>query len=121
MHEYSIIEQLVEDLLAWCQSNAVQRIKEVSIRRNSTFSEDSLHQAYQMLTENTMLEGSELIVEAVEVEQACRSCGHSQVVTVDDIIGHLFVCPECGAYQEIDEANGLEILSVTVSDIPSNV
>ena len=114
MHEYSIVEQLVEDLLAWCQSSDIQRVKAVHLRRNSTFSEEALCQAYQMLTEKTVLTGSKLIVEEVEVEQTCSSCGNFQVVTVDDLLGHLFVCPECGACQEIDEDHGLEILRVTV-------
>jgi Zn finger protein HypA/HybF involved in hydrogenase expression len=39
-------------------------------------------------------------------------CGHGQVITSDDLIGHMFVCPKCGATKEIEEAHDLELVEL---------
>ena len=33
-------------------------------------------------------------------------------ITSDDLIGHMFVCPRCGATKEIDEAHDLELVEL---------
>ncbi len=114
MHEYSVVQQLVEKLLAELQGQGVHRVKEVRLRRGSTFGEGPLRQAFAMLTANTPLQGAELIIEGFPVEHTCENCGHSQVISEEDLLGHLFICPGCGAAEEIDEAHGLELVGVTV-------
>jgi len=47
----------------------------------------------------------------VETKFKCQ-CGHEQTITADDLIGHMFVCPQCGRAQEIDEAHDLELFEV---------
>jgi hydrogenase nickel incorporation protein HypA/HybF len=112
MHEYSIVQELVERLLKEMKAKGASSIKTVRLRRGSTFAEAPLQQAFLIMTENTPLEGTELMVEEFNVEYKCKSCGHSQIVTSDDLIGHLFVCPECGEAVEMDEAHGLELLEI---------
>ncbi|HUU45207.1 MAG TPA: hydrogenase maturation nickel metallochaperone HypA [Acidobacteriota bacterium] len=114
MHEYAIVEQLVKDVTARLQSEKGGRVKAVQVRRGSTFAEAPLRQAFQMLTADTPLQGAELIVTEFAVRATCGGCGHSQEITADDLIGHLFVCPSCGTSEEIDEAHGLELTSVTI-------
>jgi hydrogenase nickel incorporation protein HypA/HybF len=112
MHEYSIVQELVEKLLSAMKEKGASSIKEIRLRRSSTFAEAPLQQAFLIMSENTPLEGAELVIEEFNVEYKCASCGHSQIVTSDDLIGHLFVCPECGEAVEIDEAHGLELLEI---------
>ena len=112
MHEYSIVEQLVENLRADMESQGVTRVRQIRLRRGSTFAEAPLRQAFEMLTKETPLAETELIVEEYSVRHTCPGCGHTQVVTADDLVGHLFVCPECGVSKEIDEAHGLELKDV---------
>ena len=114
MHEYAIVEQLVKDVTARVQSEKTGRVKAVHVRRGSTFAEAPLRQAFEMLTANTPLAGAELVVTEFTVRATCGGCGHSQRITADDLIGHLFVCPSCGTSKEIDEAHGLELSSVTI-------
>lgn len=114
MHEYSVVQQLVERLVAELKSRGVQQVKKVHLRRGSTFAEEPLRQAFQMLTENTPLQDAELVVEEFSVQHTCANCGHSQVISDDDLLGHLFICPDCGAVHEIEEAHGLELVGVTV-------
>ncbi len=112
MHEYSIVQELVDKLLHQMEEKGIASIKQVHLRRGSTFAEAPLQQAFLIMTENTPLEGAELVIDAFNVEYKCKSCGHTQVVTSDDLIGHLYVCPECGEAVEMDEAHGLELLDI---------
>lgn len=114
MHEYGIVQQLVTDLCTTLRERGVRSVKEVHLRRGSIFSMDALGQAYQMLTEGTLLEGSALMAQEFAVVHTCDLCGRSYSLKEDDLIGHLFVCPECGGCQEIEEAGGLEVTSVTI-------
>lgn len=113
MHEFSIVQQLMERLLQEAKAKGADSVKEVHLRRGSTFAEAPLRQAFQILSENTPLQKAELIIDEFSVEYKCENCGHKQVITSDDLIGHLFVCPECGTAHEIEEAHGLELVSVT--------
>ncbi|MBI5868599.1 MAG: hydrogenase maturation nickel metallochaperone HypA [candidate division Zixibacteria bacterium] len=87
-------------------------MKAIHLRRGSTFAEDPLRLALEVLAENTPLKGAEVRIDSYSVEHKCASCGRSQVVTSDDLVGHLFICPACGTAKEIEEAHGLELVSV---------
>jgi hydrogenase nickel incorporation protein HypA/HybF len=112
MHEYSIVQELVERLLHEMEEKGIKSVKQIHLKRGSTFAEAPLQQAFLIMTENTPLEGAELIIDSFNVEHKCKTCGLSQVVTSDDLIGHLFVCPECGEAVEMDEVHGLELLEI---------
>ena len=114
MHEYSIVEELVQGLTAKLEGQGVTHVRQIRLRRGSTFAEAPLRQAFAMLTESTPLQDTELIVEEYAVRHTCEGCGHTQVVTCDDLIGHFFVCPSCGTAKEIDEAHGLQLKDIVV-------
>jgi hydrogenase nickel insertion protein HypA len=116
MHEYSVVEQLVEQIVKQLQAQGVEKVKEIRLRRDSTFSRDALLQAYEVLTKDTLLRDSQLVVEDFEVEKTCETCGHTQIITDEDLLGHIYVCPKCGASYEIEEAHGLHILGITAEE-----
>ncbi|MGI6454702.1 MAG: hydrogenase maturation nickel metallochaperone HypA [bacterium] len=112
MHEYSIVEQLVVQLLDKLKEENITEVREVHLRRGSTFAEGPLLQAFSMLTQGTVLQDSQLKIEEVKIEHTCSSCGLKETITADDLLGHLYVCSECGTAEEIDEAHGLELLGI---------
>lgn len=112
MHEYSIVEDLVNRLKQELENSGAEKLQRVKLRRGSTFSEGALLQAFEMLTVNTPLQGTELIVEAYSVEKTCPNCNFTETVEADDLVGHLHICPECGHAEQIDEASGLEVLEI---------
>jgi len=116
MHEYSVVQQLIEKLLDEIKKRGASRIKEVRLRRGSTFAEGPIQQAFEIMSQNTPLQDAQLIIEELAVEHKCRNCGYKQTLTPDDLIGHLYICPECGESEEIDEAHGLQLLEVTYLD-----
>lgn len=113
MHELSVVEETVARLTSVLTARGISQATAVRFQRGSTFSEETLRQAFEMASTGTPLEGAELIVEVKEVVAACR-CGRSQTVTERDLLGHIFVCPACGAMQEVAEADSLRVLDVTV-------
>lgn len=112
MHEFSIIKQLVDRLSDELRDKGVQHVKSIHLRRGSTFAEDPLRLALNVLTEGTPLMGANVTIDSYSVEHCCASCGRSQVVTSEDLVGHIFICPACGTAREIEEAHGLELVSV---------
>ncbi|MCG3198034.1 MAG: hydrogenase maturation nickel metallochaperone HypA [Candidatus Omnitrophica bacterium] len=112
MHEFSIVESLVQALLPEVERAGGGKVQSVRFRRGSAFSEDALRQAFEALALGTPLEGATVDVETVNRVFNCPTCRHSQVVTSQDLMDHLFVCPKCGFVEEIEEAHDLELLEV---------
>jgi hydrogenase nickel incorporation protein HypA/HybF len=110
-HEFGIVQSLVGDLLEHLQREAIKQVSEIHFRRGSAFSEESLQQAYRVLIPGTSLEGSKVVIETVNLHHECP-CGHQQVITSDDLIGHMYICPQCGTMREIEEAHDLELVKV---------
>ncbi len=111
MHEFGIVEDIVKNILPGLYSDHVEHVASVHFRRGSAFSEDALRQAYQVTTQGTPLEDAVLWIETVNLDYQCP-CGHHQVITSDDLEGHMFICPECGDIHEVDEAHDLELIDM---------
>jgi Zn finger protein HypA/HybF involved in hydrogenase expression len=111
MHEFGIVEGIISYVLPHLRAANVKRVSRIHFRRGSAFSEDALRQAYQATTAGTPLEGAALVIDTVNLDYACP-CGYRQVITSDDLEGHMFICPQCGHIHEVDEAHDLELLEV---------
>jgi Zn finger protein HypA/HybF involved in hydrogenase expression len=112
MHEFGIVNGILSSLKPQLAAQHVTRVTEIHFRRGSAFSEDALRQAYESLSAGTVLEGAKLVIDTVNLNYECDTCGYKQVITSDDLIGHMFVCPDCGRMIEVDEAHDLELIDV---------
>lgn len=123
MHEYAIVEHMVEHIDAELRRQGVTKVLSLHLRRGSTFAEEPLRQAYEILSPGSVLDGAELVIEDFSVTHTCDNCGATGEVNADDLIGHLHVCPSCGMTVEIDEAGGLELIDLTIEgdDAPIKV
>jgi len=113
MHDYHAVEALVERLAAELDGDELERVDAVRIRASAVFSPEALQQAYELLTGETPLEGSRLEVEELPDERTCATCGRSWLVSRDDLVGHVLVCPSCGALSGIEGGSGIEVVAVT--------
>jgi len=111
MHEFGIVEGIVNSVLPELQQAHVKQVTKVHLRRGSAFSEDALRQAYQATTHGTLLDGAVLEIDTVNLDYTCI-CGRRQIITSDDLEGHMFICPLCGAIHEVDEAHDLEVVEI---------
>jgi Zn finger protein HypA/HybF involved in hydrogenase expression len=113
MHEFAIVESMLNVIRARLDEIGVEpgEVAALHFQRGSTFSEEALRQSFEILSAGTLLENANLIIDTANFEFVC-GCGHKQVITSDDLIGHMFVCPTCGVVREIDEAHDLKLQHV---------
>ncbi len=111
MHEYSIVDSIVTSMLDAIKKQHATKVVSVRFKRGSAFSEDAFRQAYQSLTVGTLLAEAPVQIDTVNLDFNC-ACGHKQIIHSDDLVGHMFVCPTCGATKEIDEAHDLELIEL---------
>ena len=111
MHEFGVTENIIKGLLRQLDAEKVTKVSSLRFQRSSAFSEEVLIQTFGILSAGTCLEGADLIVDVQVLNVTC-ACGKVSVVNSDDLMGHAFVCPSCGAVREIEEAHDLELLEV---------
>jgi len=110
VHDYHAVSALVARLAR--DPSLTEGIADVRVRASPVFSPDALRQAYQMLTEDTPLSGSRLLVEELADHRECAQCGTAWAVSPDDVAGHLVVCPSCGTLTPLDASAAIELLEI---------
>lgn len=110
MHDYHAVSALIARLAR--DPERAEGIAEVRVRASPVFSPEALRQAYQMLTEDTPLSGSRLLVEELVDHRECGQCGTAWTVSPDDVAGHLVICPSCGALAPLDARVTIELLEI---------
>ena len=113
LHDYHAVSALVARLTR--DPSLATGIAEVRVRASPVFSPEALQQAYQMLTEDTPLCGSRLLVDELADRRECALCGARWLVSSDDLAGHLVVCPSCGALSPLDAGAAIELLEIRSS------
>jgi len=116
MHELAAIDALVDEVVLSVAEHLPCRVDAVGVRRGSTFSEEALRQGFEMLTRGTPLEGARLEVEAIDEVVACR-CGLQRVMRAEELIGDVWICPNCGHIETSGELDDLTLLNVTLVSI----
>lgn len=124
MHEYSIANSLIDVLLEQIRDKGITaKVQEVHLRKGELriVSEEALKQAYSILAEETVLEGSKLMIEEVKTQVECSKCGYSGGIEYhDDLVYHftapILECPRCGAPVEIKEGRELDLVRLIVKD-----
>src|SRR4051794_30053346 len=111
MHEFGVTEVIIKRLLNQLERDRVSKVLKITFRRSSAFSDEVLRQTFDVLSVGTPLAGAELVVEVAVLQVKC-SCGQNSRVRSDDLVGHMFICPNCGAVREIAEAHDLELIEV---------
>jgi Zn finger protein HypA/HybF involved in hydrogenase expression len=114
VHDYHAVKALVDHLRRELPDTG--RVGEVRVRADVTLSPAALEQAYEMLTLDTPLQGSRLVVEHPPDERWCQTCGVAWAATHEDVAGHLLICPSCGALAELEGSAGLEVVGVVAAE-----
>ena len=116
MHEVS----LVADLVARAEERAGgQRVEFVRVRYATTIPEETLEQAFRMLTQDGPMAGATLEAEPFDVLLTCP-CGFSGALGHDDLISaSISVCPSCGAVSSRPRTAELELLEVRTVPVVS--
>jgi hydrogenase nickel incorporation protein HypA/HybF len=120
MHEYSVVSELISALLPKLEEHA-GRISAVILVKGELriLSDIALKNAFELLAQGTRLEGSELVIEPVEVRVRCRACGYEGAVDhVREESFHFAIpilsCPTCGAEVDVEAGRELYVDRVTI-------
>lgn len=116
MHELAAVGALVDAAIQSIAPHRPCRVDLVRVQRGSAFLEAALLQGFSMLSAGTPLEGARLEVEVVEQVADCP-CGTRQRVLPDDLVGHIWFCPNCGVPLGLETADDLTLLAVTVTPL----
>lgn len=101
MHEVSIAQSLLDTALATAAQHGAKRIATIRLRIGGLRQvvEESLRQAFDILSEGTIAQGSTVQIEWVPSVWRCAECGCVQdIESADD------VCP-CGSREHTFEGN----------------
>ncbi len=115
MHEMSIIAGVLDAVVPSAQQAGADRVLAITLRIGDMTEviDESLAFAFEALTEGTLCEGAELVVNKVHPRSVCFECG----AEFDHDRFHR-ACPECGSYEtRLTQGKELEIESIEV-DLP---
>lgn len=119
MHELSMTIQIVESVLGEAKKHRAKKVTEVHlvIGKLTFLGVEQVRFAYRILTENTIMEGSKLIIKEKDGLIECSKCSHLGALEFkDDLMYHLptpiFKCPECGEAVKIVEGKECTIESI---------
>ena len=93
MHEMSLAESLLEQILEVARENRVVKVEKVEMEAGvlRQVIPDVMVAAFESTVKGTIAEGAWLTVTEVKAKAECRECLAVFEPAIDD-----FVCPECG-------------------------
>jgi hydrogenase nickel incorporation protein HypA/HybF len=126
MHEYAVVDELIRSLIPRLEEHPGD-VAEVFLSKGELriLSDRALAHAFDLLKSGTRLESATLVIESVEAEASCASCGYrGSVGRFEDEAGHFSVpilsCPSCGAPVELLSGRELYVDRVTLRESPSD-
>jgi hydrogenase nickel incorporation protein HypA/HybF len=115
MHEYSIVQSLMEQIALQAGRHGASAVHRVRLRIGELagIDPDLLRTAYEMVREGTICEAAPLDIDTVEARWECRGCGRVIVA------GSLLQCEACGRPARLAAGDEilLERLELEVEDV----
>jgi hydrogenase nickel incorporation protein HypA/HybF len=93
MHEGAVMQGVVETILASMKQAGATRVTraELVLGTSGHFTEEAVRQYFQILTQNTPVEGAALTLSWLPATYQCLSCQHHFEST-----SYSATCPQCG-------------------------
>jgi hydrogenase nickel incorporation protein HypA/HybF len=117
MHEFSVMSQIVDSILSEAKKRMATRIEEVELQigEYTMLGEEQLKFAYEVLSRDTVLQGSKLKVGHIKGKIEC-SCGFTGSVEPSPDSPHKVVpileCPKCKGAAKITEGRECVIRNI---------
>ncbi|MGB9594762.1 MAG: hydrogenase maturation nickel metallochaperone HypA [Candidatus Poribacteria bacterium] len=109
MHEISLIENIIDIISSEMSKNGITKVNSISLKigKMQQVIEESLRFGFEIMSQNTPLEGAEIIIENTPIIGRCKNCGNE--FEIDDWLDD---CPNCHKMQiEIISGKEMEIIS----------
>ncbi len=102
MHEVSVVSDLVTAILGELEKYNVEKVEEVTLTIGdmTSLGTEQMEFAYEVVTRDTKLEGSKLVIEHEKIIVHCQSCGYEgEVKMLESDYGEhtipVLSCPKC--------------------------
>jgi hydrogenase nickel incorporation protein HypA/HybF len=109
MHEFSVMTQIVDSVLEEAKKRDAQKVEQVDLEVGefTMLGLEQLRFAYEVLSKDTILQGSKLEVRTIKGKIKCDSCGYEGSVRIAEDTPHRSVpileCPKCHSAAKIVE------------------
>lgn len=115
MHEYSIVQALIERIEEQARAHGASAVSRVSVRigEMSGVEPDLLKTAFDLVREKTICDAATLHITRVAARWVCRACGQEVAA------GGVLRCERCGAAARLAAGDEilLEQLELEVADV----
>ncbi len=100
MHELSMANSMVEAILDTAKKNDAIQVTEavLEVGELTMLNPEQLRFMIDVLSENTLLENAEIIINMIPIEIECENCNFKGLSKTDENMDHLMAaatCPEC--------------------------
>ena len=125
MHEYSLMERLIEEVTENLNSKGINQpgsVSEIALRLGvlELHSEESFRQAFTMITKGTLLEGAKLDLEIIPARIQCTQCGYKGPIGVGEADCHdpspVVECPKCGVVCSVQGGRGVDPIELEINE-----
>ena len=95
MHEYSIVQSLIDNCQEYLEVNDAQKVTKVVVKIGvlSGVEPHLLESAFEMFKDGTVCSEALLVLNIQKVKMLCHSCNIEQELEKNE-----FICPSCGSY-----------------------
>ena len=103
MHEYSLVQALLQRVEETARSHHATAVHRVTVRIGplAGVERDLFNTAYQHCRSGTLCQGAELVITGEDVAWRCEACG------ADIPAGSVLACPTCGWPARLSGGDGL--------------
>lgn len=124
MHEYSLMQRIIETILKNLEDGTDfqgKKVKEVVLEIGALdiHSSESFRQAFEVLVRDTPLADSALQLNVIPGTISCPKCGY-QGTCQEDVDGHdplpCTECPQCGTISGVIGGRGVEAIELILED-----
>ncbi|MBI3784729.1 MAG: hydrogenase maturation nickel metallochaperone HypA [Deltaproteobacteria bacterium] len=116
MHEYSLVQALLERVEETARSHHATAVHRVTVRIGplAGVERDLFHTAYQICRAGTLCGAAELVITGEDVVWRCEACG------AEIRAGNVLACPTCGWPARLAGGDAL-LLERLELEVPSHV
>lgn len=121
MHEVSVVSDIVSAILNELEKYNVERVEEVVlvVGEMTSLGDEQLEFAYEIVTKDTKLEGSKLVIEHEKIRVRCLECDYEGEVRMleSDYGEHtipILSCPECNGKVKVTAGQTCKVKNLKI-------
>ncbi|MDR2698184.1 MAG: hydrogenase maturation nickel metallochaperone HypA [Candidatus Methanoplasma sp.] len=124
MHEVSVMADLMTAIKKELEKYDVISVKEVALTvgKLTNLGSEQLEFAYEVMSKETVLEGSRLVIESEEIKVCCGRCGYegpAKSIGMGEDAHYqipILSCPECGGAVTVTAGKACCVRSIEIEE-----